>query len=207
MAKINLKTGRAMVQTEVKPADVTGALMPEEAKPGRQVPSALAEKLATVWRQYHKDQNGRITTLNDRLVGIEVVLEKLGQEYQKRVVLNAWELKTGAAVEPVELVKDKALNIANIVLTEDRRHVAVVFNNSTLTIYSLANPGKFLAKDVKGIVSAEQAFIHDKRIYFSQLTGRGAKETPTTLKALDLDSGKVAWERDLKARSTFPLAP
>jgi hypothetical protein len=122
------------------------------------------------------------------------------------VVLNIWDVKTGAAADSVDLVKDKALNIANIMLTEDRRHAGVVFSNSTLAIYSLTD-GKLVAKEVKGVFSPEKAFVDGKRLYYSQLTGAGAVQTPNTLKALDLESGKVPWQRALKPQSTVPLPP
>jgi hypothetical protein len=202
--KINLETGRAVLQTDAKTADVTGALMPEAAKPDQQVPAVLKGKLTGVWQQYYKDENGRITLVGDRLVGVSMTLEKMGQEYQKIVTLNSWDIKTGNAGEALVLVKDKAINIANIVLTEDRRHAGVVFSNSTLTIYSLTD-GKLLAKEVKGVSSPDRAFVDGKRLYYAQV-GVG-KQTPNTLKSLDLASGKLAWERALKARSTIPLPP
>jgi hypothetical protein len=205
-AKFNLDTGRAVLQTDAKPADITGALIPEPAKPENRLPPGLLAKLAAVWQQYHKDQNGRITILGDRLVGVSMTLEPVGREFLKKVALNAWDLKTGAGTEPVELVKDKALNIANIVLTEDRRHAAVVFGTSAVAIYSLAD-GKSVAKEVKGVSAPEKAVVDGKRLYYSQLTGGAAGQTPHALKALDLESRKVVWERALKAPSTIPLPP
>jgi hypothetical protein len=204
-AKIDLETGKAVLQTDPKTVDVTSGLMPEAAKPGR-LPAGLADKLTTVWQQYHKDQNGRIILVGDRLVGVSLTLEQMGQEYQKKVVLNAWDAKTGEAAEPKELVKDKALNIANIVLTEDRRHAGVVFSTSALTIYSLTD-GKVVAKDLKGVSSPERAFVDGKHVYYSELAGGRGMQTPNTLKALDLENGKVVWERALKPRSTVPLPP
>jgi hypothetical protein len=204
--KINLETGKAMLQTDPKSVDVTAGLIPEAAKPAQQMPAGLPEKLTTVWQQYHEKENGRITLLGDRLVGVSMVLEKLGQEFQKKVVLNAWDAKTGTAAEPVELVKDKALAIANILLTADRRHAVVQFSTSALTIYSLSD-GKLVAKDVKGVASPENAFVDGKRLYYAELMGGGAMQTPNTLKALDLESGKLVWERPLKPRSTIPLPP
>jgi hypothetical protein len=205
-AKINLDTGKAVIQADPKPADVTGGLIPEAAKPEKRMPAGLPEKLTAVWQQYHKDQNGRITVVGTRLVGVSMTLEKAGQEFLKKIVLNAWDVKTGAAADPVELVKDKALNIANIVLTADRRHAGVVFSTSDLSVYSLAD-GKLVAKDIKGVSSPETAFVDGKRLYYSQLTGSGAQQTPNVLKALDLANGKVVWERPLKPRSTVPLPP
>jgi hypothetical protein len=204
--KINLETGRAALQTDPKPADVTAGLVPEASKPERSIPGGMPEKLAAVWQQYHKDQNGRITVLGDRLVGVSMTLERMGQEFQKKVALNTWDLKTGAAADPVELVKDKALNIANIVLTEDRRHAGVMFSTSAVTIYSLTD-GKPVGKEVKGIASPESAFVDGKRLYYSEVQGGGGMQTPVALKALDLESGKVVWERPLKPRSTVPLPP
>jgi hypothetical protein len=203
--KINLDTGRAELQADPKPADITDRLIPEAAKPEQQ-PAGLPEKLAAVWRQYHKDQNGRITLLGDRLVGVSMTLEPVGQEFLKKVVLNAWDVKTGAAADPVELVKDKALSIANIVFTEDRRHAAVMFSTSMLAIYSLTD-GKPVATAVKGVSSPEAAFVAGKRLYFAELTGDKGAETPNVLKALDLETGKVVWERPLRPRSTIPLPP
>ena len=178
--KVNLESGKAGVKTDPNTVDVTGALMPEAAKPDQQIPKDLNDKLTATWRQYHKDQNGRIAILGNRLVGVAMTLEKPGQEYQKKVALHSWDVKTGVAAEAVELVKDKAVNIANIVLTEDRRHAAVVFGNSTLTIYSLIN-GKLVAKDVKGISAPEKAFVVDgKRLYSSQVgPGVGADSEHT----------------------------
>ncbi len=204
--KINLDTGRAVLQTDPKPADVTGELIPLAAKPEQRVPAGLPGKLAAVWQQYHKDQNGRITLLGTRLVGVSMTLEPVGKEFLKKIVLNAWDVKTGAAADSVDLVKDKALNIANIVLTEDRRHAGVVFSNSALAIYSLTD-GKLVAKEVKGVFSPEKAFVDGKRLYYSQLAGGGKVQTPNALKALDLESRKVVWERALGPRSTLPLPP
>jgi hypothetical protein len=205
MVKVNLDTGRAVLQTDPKPADVTGAQIPEAAKPENRLPPGLPAKLAAVWQQYHKDQNGRITLVGDHLVGVSMTLEKTGREYLKKIGMNAWDVKTGAAAEPVELVKDKALNIANIVLTEDRRHAVVVFSNSALAIYSLTG-GKCVAKEVKGVASPEKAFVDGARVYYSQLTGGGAQNV-NALKALDLETRKVVWEGALKAPSTIPLPP
>jgi hypothetical protein len=205
-AKIDLDTGRGTLKTDEQPANATEGLIPVEAKPEQRVPPGLPEKLSTVWKQYHKDQNGRITILGERLVGVSMTLEPVGQEFAKKVVLNAWDLKTGAAADPVELVKDKAINIANIVLTEDRRHAGVVFGTSALAIYSLTD-GKAVAKEVKGVSSPEKAFVDGKRLYYSELAGGRAELTPNALKALDLDSGKVVWERALKPRRTIPLPP
>jgi hypothetical protein len=201
--KVNLDTGRVEVLTDPKPADVTAGLIPEAAKPEQRAPAGLPEQLTATWQQYHKDQNGRITALEGRLVGVSLTLEPVGQEYLKKVVLNAWDLKTGAAAKPVELVKDKALAIANIVLTEDGRHAGVVFSTSALTIYSLSD-GELVAREVKGVSSPEKAFVHGKRLYSAEQTGNGGAQT---LRAIDLESGKPAWDRPLKPRSTRPLPP
>jgi hypothetical protein len=204
--KINLATGRAMLQTDPKPADVTGGLIPEEARPGSRVPPGLPAKLVAVWQQHHKDQNGRITLLGDRLVGVSMTLEKVGPEFLKKVTLNTWNAKTGAATAPVELVKDKALNIADILLTGDRRHAGVVFGTSALAIYSLTD-GKPVGKGVKGVQSPQNAFVDGKRLYYVQRTGTGVGQAATALKAVDLDNLKVVWERALKPQRTFPLPP
>jgi hypothetical protein len=200
--KANLATGRVEIQPDPKPEDVTAGLVPQAMNPG-QAPADLVEKLKPVWQQYHKDQNGRIAVVGDRLVGVELNLDKLGAEYQKRVVLHTWDLKTGKPAEPVELIKGKALDIANIVLTRDRRHAAVQFSTSALTIYSLPD-GKLVARDVKGVPSPDSAFVAGKRLYTVADAGRGGERL---LKALDLDAGKVAWERAIKPRSTIPLPP
>jgi outer membrane protein assembly factor BamB len=201
--KVNLDTGKAELQTDPKPTDVTMGLVPEASKPEQRLPAGLPDKLAATWQQYHKDQNGRITALDGRLVGVSLAVEPAGQEFTKKVVLNAWDLKTGAAAEPVELVKDKALAIANVVLTEDRRHAGVVFGTSAVTLYSLAD-GKVVARDVKGVSSPENAFVDGKRIYSVEATGNGGGQT---LRAIDLESGKTAWERPVQPRSTVPLPP
>lgn len=201
--KVNLDTGRAEVQTDPKPADVTAGLVPQAAKPEQRAPAGLPEKLTAAWQQYHKDQGGRITVLDGRLVGVSLTVEPARPEYLKKVVLNAWDLKTAAAAEPVELVKDKALAIANVVLTEDRRHAGVVFSTSALTIYSLAD-GKPVAREVKGVSSPENAFVDGMRLYSAEPTGDGGGRT---LRAIDLKSGKPAWDRPLQPRSTVPLPP
>jgi hypothetical protein len=205
-AAINLETGKVVLRTDPKPADVTAQLVPEEAKPEKRVPPGLPAKLAGLWQQYHKDQNGRIAIVGGRLVGVAMTLEPVGNEFLKRVTLNAWDLKTSAAAEPVDLVKDKALNIANIVLTEDRRHAGVVFSTSALAIYCLTD-GKPVGQAVKGVQSPEQAYVNSKRLHYAHVTGAGARQTAVVLRALDLDSGKVLWERALKPRSTVPLPP
>jgi hypothetical protein len=135
-----------------------------------------------------------------------MTLEMAGKEYFKRVTLNAWDLKTGTALPPVELIRDKAISIANVVLTEDRRHVGVGFGNFALSVYALAD-GKLVGSELKGVQSPEHAFVAGKRLYYAQLTGAGAAQTPNVLKALDLESRTVAWQRDLKPRSTLPLPP
>jgi hypothetical protein len=140
------------------------------------------------------------------MVGVSLTLERVGQEYSKDVALNAWDVKTGAAAAPVRLVKDKALNIANVVLTGDRRHAGVVFSTSALTIYSLTD-GKPVGKEVKGVHSPEGAFVEGKRLYYVQQTGTGMRRTTRVLKALDLDGLKVVWGRALEPRNTVPLPP
>jgi hypothetical protein len=204
--KVKLDSGRTELQSDPKAADISASLMPEEAKAEKQMPKGLPDKLVDVWKQYFKDQNGRITTLDGRLVGVSMTLEKNGQEYSKIVDLNTWDIKTGKAADPVNLAKDKALSIANILLTQDRHHAAVQFSTSVITIYSLAD-GKTVAKDIKGVSSPESAFVDGKRIYFTELSGNRGAETPNSLKAIDLETGKVAWEAPLKPRSTVPLPP
>jgi hypothetical protein len=204
--KVSLDTGKVALQSDPKPADVTAGLVPGAAKPEQRVPAELPAKLAPMWQQYHKDQNARITVLGDRLVGVSMTLEPMGADFLKKFVLNAWDLKTGEAAAPVELVRDKAINIANVVLTEDRRHAAVVFGTSALAVYSLTD-GKPVGAQVKGVHSPEKAFVEGKRLYYSRLGERGAAQTPSFLHALDLDSGKEAWQLPLKPRSTIPLPP
>lgn len=204
--KVNLDSGRIELQTDPKTEDLTAGLAPMGTRSDRQVPAGLPGKRVAVWQEYHKDQNGRITLLGDRLVGVAMVLEPVGAEYLKKVVLNAWNVKTGIAEPPVELVKDKALNIANIVLTEDHRHAGVVFSTSALTLYSLTD-GKRVAENLRGIASPESAFVDGKRLFYTQLSGAGALRSPNVLRAIDLQSGKVVWECSLEPRSTVPLPP
>jgi len=198
--KVKLDTGRAELQTDPKPSDVTAGLIPEAARPERQVPSGLPAKLMALWQQYHKDQNGRIIILGNRMVGISMTLERQGNEFLKKIALNAWDIKTGAAEKPVELVTDKAINIANIVLTEDRRHAGVVFGTSAVAIYSLES-GKRVGIDVK--VWPERAFVNGNRIFCARQSGGPSHD----LVAVNLETGKVQWERPLKPRSTKPLPP
>jgi hypothetical protein len=204
--KVDLETGKGVMVTDPKPADVTGELIPESARPAHRLPAGLGEKSAAIWRQYHKEQDGRIAVLDNRLVGVAMLLHKKGAEYQKAIVLNTWNARTGEAAGSVELVKDSAINIANVTLTEDRQHAAVVFGTSALSIYSLED-GKLVARDVKGVVAPDKAFVQGKRLYYSQLSGGRGVQTPNTLRALDLASGKVIWECALKPRSTIPLPP
>jgi hypothetical protein len=201
--KINLDTGRAEVQTDQKTADVTQGLMLEAMKPEHRVPAGLLEKLAPVWQQYFKDQDGRITVLDGHLVGVSLTLERVGQGYLKKVDLHAWDLKTGTAAEPVELVKDSALAIANVLLTGDRRHAGVQFSTSALTVYSLTD-GKPVAREVKGISNPQNAFVDGVRLYSVEPTGAGGGRA---LRAIDLKTGKVAWERPVQPVSTIPLPP
>jgi hypothetical protein len=201
--KVNLENGRCDVQTDPKPVDVTGPLLPEVARPEQRLAADLPEKLKAVCQQYHKDQNGRITVLDGRLIGVAMLLEKAGAEYRKKVVLNAWDLKTAAAAEPVELLADSAQAIANVGVTGDHRHATVQFNTSALAIYSLAD-GKRVTGGVVGVLSPEEAFVEGKRLYHERATGKAGDRNLT---ALDLDSGKLVWERSLKPRSTVPLPP
>jgi hypothetical protein len=200
--QFNLDTGKAEVVSDPKPANVAVGLIPDAAKP-EHPPAGLPDELKTVWQQYHKDQNGRITVLDGRLVGVSMVLEKVGTEYTKKAVLNSWDLKTATAAEPVELVKDKALALANIVLTEDRRHAAVVFSMSSATIFSLTD-GKRVAEDVKGVPSPWNAYVVGMRLYSVESTGNRGEQS---LRALDLTSGKLVWEHAVQPRSTIPLPP
>jgi hypothetical protein len=201
--KVHLDTGRVETQTDKKRADVTAGLIPKEADPAQRTPAELPAKLTPVWQQYHKDQNGRITVVDGRLVGVSLTVEKGTPDYLKKVVLNAWDLKTAKAADPVELVRDKAIAIANVLLTADRRHAGVVFSTSALTIYSLAN-GKVVAKDVKGVSSPENTFVDGMRLYSVEATG---KQGGRTLRAIDLKSGKPLWDRPVQPRSTVPLPP
>jgi outer membrane protein assembly factor BamB len=132
-----------------------------------------------------------------------MVLERAGPEYLKKVLLRSWNLKTATAAEPVELVKDKALAIANVMMTLDRHHVVVQMSTSALTVYALAD-GKVVAQGIKGVSSPENAFVDSKHIYSVESTGnRGGR----ALRALDLKSGKPAWQRPVQPRSTIPLPP
>jgi hypothetical protein len=201
--KVNLTTGRSEVQHDEKPADVTGTLMPQEARPEQRIPAGLAAKLTPVWQQYHHEQNGRIALVDSRLIGVAMIVEPLWTEYTKKVVLNSWDPKSGEAGKPEELIKDKALSIANIVLTEDRRHAGVQFSTSALTLFSLAD-GKVVAREVKGVLSPENAYVAGKHLYHVRQTGRGGERT---LEAIDLKSGTRAWEQTLEPRSTTPLPP
>jgi hypothetical protein len=201
--RINLDTGRAEVQVDAKPVDVTMGLIPEAAKSEQRLPSGLPEKLVSVWQKYYKDQDGRIAILDGRLVGVSLMLEKLGQEYQKKVVLSSWDMKTGAAAEPVELIKDKAIAIANVALTEDRRHAAVGFGTSAVTIFSLTD-GKPVARELKGVLSPQNAFVDGIRLYSVEMSGPGGARS---LRAIDLKTGKPAWDRPVQPRSTIPLPP
>jgi hypothetical protein len=200
---IHLDTGKAEVRTSPKSVDVTGELRPQAARPGQRLPAGLPEKLVAVWQRYYKDQDGRITALDDRLVGVAMNLEKAGAEYLKQVILNSWDRKTGAAAAPVELVTDKALAIANIRLTADRRHAGVQFSTSEVTVYSLAD-GKPVGGKVKGVSSPEDAFVDGTRLYAVASTGAGGGRV---LRAIDLKTGQPAWERPLQPRSTIPLPP
>jgi hypothetical protein len=203
--KINLDTGKAEVLADPKTADVTGGLIPEAAKAEKQMPPGLPPMLTAAWQQYFKDQDGRITLVGDRLVAVSMTLEKQGGEYSKRITLHAWNAKTGMAAAPVELVKDKALNIANVMITEDRRHAGVAYGNFTLTIYSL-NDGKPVGT-VKGVSSPERAFVTGKRLYFAQQTGARGAPASNLLKVIDLENGNMIWERPLQPRSNIPLPP
>jgi hypothetical protein len=202
-AKFYLDTGRVDVQADKKPVDVTGELMPAAAKPAQRLPAGLPDKLTPVWQRYHKDEDGRITALGGRLVGVSMKLEKAGAEYLKQVVLESWDLKTGAAAPPVELVMDKALAIANIRLTADRRHAGVQFSTSEVIVYSLGD-GKAVGQRVKGVLSPEDAFVEGTRLYSAEMTGQGGGRV---LRAIDLKTGQVAWERPLQARKIVPLPP
>jgi hypothetical protein len=200
--KVNLGTGKCEIQTDPKPADVTAGMIPAAMKPDWP-PPGLSEKQELLWHAYHKDQNGRIAIVGDRIVGVELNIDKLGAEYQKRVVLHAWDLKTGAQAQPVELIKGKALEIANIVLTRDQRHAAVQFSTSALALYSLSD-GKLIARDVRGVPSPDSAFVAGKRLYtVADTANRGER----VLKAIDLENGKGVWERAIKPRNTIPLPP
>jgi hypothetical protein len=201
--QFNLETGKAEVQTDPKPANVTIGLIPEAAKPDQQIPAGLPETLKTVWQQYHKDQNGRITVLGGRLVGVSMAVEQVGTEFTKRALLNSWDLKTGTAAEPVELVKEKALALANIVLTEDRAHAAVVFSTSSVIIYSLSD-GKRVAEVVKGVSSPSNAFVDGMRLYSVESAGNRGEQS---LRALDLKAGKLVWDHPVQPRNTMPLPP
>jgi hypothetical protein len=206
-ARFNLTTGKVTLQPDAKSADVSQGLVPEASKPERRLPPGLSEKLTAVWQKYHKDHDGRVLVQGERMIGVAMTLEKAGNEYNKKISLQAWDVKTGAELPgPVELIKDKALNIANIVITEDRRHVAVGFSNSALTIYSLTD-GKMVARDIKGVSNPARAFVDGKRLYYTQLAGGRGAQTPNELNALDLESHKVVWQRSLKPRSTIPLPP
>jgi len=67
--------------------------------------------------------------------------------------------------------------------------------------------GKLVGNDVMGVLSPEASYVDGKRLYYSQVTGSGAAQMPQVLRALDLENGKVIWERNLKPRSTIPLPP
>jgi hypothetical protein len=103
----------------------------------------------------------------------------------------------------VELIKDKAIAIANVALTEDRRHAAVGFGTSAVSIFSLTD-GKPVAREVKGVSSPHNAFVDGMRLYSVEGSGPGGARS---LRAIDLKTGKPAWDRPVQPRSTIPLPP
>jgi hypothetical protein len=206
-AVINLANGKVIIAND-KPIDVTAGLIPAASKPESRIPANLSKEMIEIWQRYQKDsdKSGRVTVLGNRLVGVSMTLLKRGNEYDKKIDLNAWDIKTGKAAMPIELAKDSAQKIANIALTQDHRHAAIQFSNSAVNIYSLAD-GKVLGKELQGVRSLDSAFVEGSLIFFTETKGFGKMQTPQILRALDIGTGKVAWERDIKPRDTRPLPP
>ena len=77
------------------------------------MPAGLSGQLASVWQ----DKKMKLAIVGDHLVGVSMLLEKMGEEYHKRIVLKSWDVKTGEAGDSVELAKGKAPSINNVVFT------------------------------------------------------------------------------------------
>src|SRR5262249_48330779 len=150
---------------------------------------------------------GRVALVGNRLVGVSLAVESLPANPVKKVTLRSWDLKTGEEGPTLELLKDKATNIADVTLTQDGQHVGVVFSTSR-AIYSLQS-GKRVGTEVAGFtLPADRVFVDGNRAYFTHTTAiRPGPANPAVLQAFDLNAGKVAWEQPVKPRNTTPLPP
>ena len=138
--KIDLATGRTELLPDSKPGDA----VPQPAKKENE----LSAKLMEIRNRYQNTEAGRIAIVGNRLVGVSLTVESVPANPTKRITLHSWDLKTGEEAPAVELVKDKATNIADAQFTLDGRHVGVVFGASR-TIYSLTT-GKRVGIEVPG---------------------------------------------------------
>jgi hypothetical protein len=202
--KIDLTTGKVDISNDAKAGNPTGG----STDPARQAP-ALPAKLAEIRDQYQAKEAGRIAIIGNRLVGVSLTVVAVAPPttFFKIVTLHSWDIKTGEEAAPVELVRDKATNIADARFTQDRHHVGVVFATAR-AFYSLTT-GKRVGIESPGFtIQMDRVFVDGNRAYFTQTKGSGpARATPTVLCGFDLNTGKSAWEQPIKPRNTMPLPP
>ncbi len=197
---IDLSTGKVTLSTDANP----GNAKTEPAKKENELPAKLAE----IRGRYQSTENGRVGIIGNRLVGVSLAVESVPANPMKKITLHSWDIKTGEEAPAIELLKDKATNIADARFTLDGRHVGVMFGQSQ-AIYSLTT-GKRVGIQVPGftLMQMDRTFVDGNRAYFTQTNGtRLGQAAPTVLRAFDLEAGKVAWEQPIKPRNTMPLPP
>jgi hypothetical protein len=203
VARIDLVSGRV----EVREGEVAS---PSEEKFG------LPEELEQKYVRWHGIAGGGYRAL--------VLEEKEGEkekEKQQVLMLYAWDLKSGESLPPLEMHRGKRLNV---MVSLDRRHFLI---REAEGPPDEGNMGGRPPKPVCWAFSLETGLPTAKLPYEPgmqslvilgpnayYLVGRSMRGTleapvlqPRILRAVDLKSGKKAWERPVGGKVVLPVNP
>jgi hypothetical protein len=201
-ARIDLESGRVKnLEPDEVPAD------------GPKLPAGL-EKVVS--RQYWTGSDWKTAPLVAG--GVLAALDVQGGGKDQKMTLERWDLATGKALEPVELLKGPELWPQ---VSPDGRHV---FVHEALVkeqlppgdyawwVFSLET-GRRVGKFPFEPGSIDLTVIGPRAYYAVNVPRKGpprplpVMEQPRRLKAVDLASGKVAWERPIEGQRSLPPLP
>jgi hypothetical protein len=227
LAEVDLKTGGAKMDFTV--FSETG--FPTEVSRNPLAPAFLPEQLRPIYaryidRGYASNESwspsvGRSYFSNAPIMAEDSLYEVFWDESQtkgqpRKLVLDRWDLKTGKHQESRTLLEGGA--IANALVTLDRRHIlasTVSGNKQLCRMFSV------ISQETKDIPLPAQfgggwtPSVIGSRMYDADL-GKKADEqrnqwvlVPRTLKARDIESGKVFWELPIRPAAIYsgPLPP
>jgi hypothetical protein len=201
VARVSLDTGRVeMLAPDKVPAPAAVKL-----------PEGL-EKVAARPHWNGFEQEKRVHVAGSHAVAPDV--EFAGGK--QKLVLRRWQLSDGKALAPVTLLEGKALRVevgsdgGTVLVHQSLTRQALPPGDYAWWAFSLET-GERVAKFPyeEGTVTA--TVLGPRAYYLVQVPSRGGRPDPFTLaralKAVDLKSGKLLWERPVEGRRMLPQPP